>query len=110
MPVAPSIFQVIRRIGDFRFDHDVDVSLVGEARALEPAAPPPSGFPGLNANDLAPPAACRAPAAAGTCKGAFEAYWFDANAGACRSFLWGGCGDPPPFETLEACRRACLPD
>ena len=45
----------------------------------------------------------------GACKGAFEAYWFDAKAGACKSFLWGGCGDPPPFDTLSDCQRACLP-
>jgi hypothetical protein len=105
---VPVYFQVMRRTGDFKFDHDVDAPLRGEARALRAEATSQPTLPGLGA--LAPPAACQAKPVVGSCKGAFEAFWFDATAGACKSFLWGGCGDPPPFDTLSDCQRACRPD
>ena len=100
----PIYLQAMRRDGDLQFDHDVDAPLRGEARALRAEAADRSDF-----LRLAPPAACEAQPVKGTCKGAFEAYWFDAKAGACKSFLWGGCGETPPFEALSDCQRACLP-
>ena len=78
----------MRRTGDFKFDHDVDAPLRGEARALRAKTASQPTFPGLG--ELAPPAACQAKPITGSCKGAFEAYWFDAKAGACKPFLWGG--------------------
>ena len=104
----PIYFQALRRTGDFKFDHDVDAPLRGEAKALRAKIVSQPTLPGLDA--LAPPAACQAKPVTGSCKGAFEAYWFDAKAGTCKTFLWGGCGDPPPFDTLSDCQRACLPD
>jgi hypothetical protein len=103
----PVYLQAMRRSGDFKFDHDVDAPLRGEARALRAETSDRPAFPALSR--LAPPAACQAEPVRGACKGAFEAYWFDAKDGACKSFLWGGCGDPPPFDTLSDCQRACLP-
>lgn len=97
--------QAIRRVGPYRFETDVHAPLVGEAKALEPEAPQGPSIPGLSA--LAPPAACTAKPERGPCKAAFEAYWFDAAGGACKPFLWGGCGEPPPFRTLEDCERTC---
>lgn len=104
---APIFLQAIRRIGPYRFEADVHAPLVGEAKALEPERPVERPFPGLN--DLVPPAACAAEPKRGPCKAAFEAWTFDAAAGACRPFLWGGCGDPPPFSTREDCERTCRP-
>jgi hypothetical protein len=104
----PIYFQVMRRTGDFKFDADIDAPLRGEAKALRAKTASQPTLPGLGA--LAPPAACQAKPVTGSCKGAFEAYWFDAKAGACKTFLWGGCGDPPPFDTLSDCQHACLPD
>lgn len=103
----PIFLQAIRRVGPLRFDRDVHAPLVGEAKALEPNVPPARPFPGLS--DLAPPAACTAKPVRGPCKAAFEAYWFDASSESCKPFLWGGCGDPPPFQTREDCERTCRP-
>ncbi|MCE1238141.1 MAG: DUF2330 domain-containing protein [Hyphomicrobiales bacterium] len=104
---APIFLQAIRRIGPYRFTADVRAPLVGEAKALEPERPVDRPYPGLG--DLAPPAACAVKPERGPCKAAFEAWAFDPATAACKPFLWGGCGDPPPFSTREDCERTCRP-
>ncbi|MDK9698009.1 MAG: DUF2330 domain-containing protein [Siculibacillus sp.] len=103
----PIFLQAIRRIGPYRFEADVHAPLIGVAAALEPETPPARPFPG--ASELALPPACAAKPERGPCKAAFEAFWFDAAQGACRPFLWGGCGAPPPFAEREECERICRP-
>ena len=98
--------QAIRRIGPYRFDADIHAPLIGEAKALEPERAKDRPLPGVDR--LAPPPVCDAPRpTAGPCKGAFEAWWFDATDGTCRTYLWGGCGTPPPFTSAEDCERTC---
>ena len=75
------------------------------ARAAPPATPTASS----ERPSSALPEACRAAPARGPCTAAFEAYWFDAAAGVCKPFLWGGCGTRPPFDDREACERTCRP-
>lgn len=38
-----------------------------------------------------------------------EAFYFDRERGACRTFVYGGSGGVAPFDTREACEAACLP-
>lgn len=91
-----------------------DPALAGMGRGLPPRidtivprtaseTPPPSA----DASGL--PAACRAAPSRGPCKAAFPAWWFDASSSRCKPFLWGGCGDPPPFTSIEDCERTCRP-
>lgn len=104
---TPIFLQAIRRIGPYRFTADVHVPLVGASQALEPERPVDRPFPGLG--ELAPPAACGAKPERGPCKAAFEAWAFDSAANVCKPYLWGGCGDPPPFSTRDDCERTCRP-
>ncbi|NLH79662.1 MAG: DUF2330 domain-containing protein [Phyllobacteriaceae bacterium] len=103
----PIFLQAIRRVGPYRFEADVRAPLVGEAKALEPEKPTDRPFPGLG--DLVPPPACGVKPERGPCKAAFEAWAFDSATGVCKPYLWGGCGDPPPFSTREDCERVCTP-
>ncbi len=44
----------------------------------------------------------------GPCRAAIVAYAFDAEAGRCEEFIYGGCeGNDNRFETLEACQSTC---
>lgn len=103
----PVFLQAIRRLGPYRFEADVHAPLIGIAAALEPETPPGRPFPG--AGEFVPPPPCAAKPERGPCKAAFEAFWFDAAQGACRPFLWGGCGPPPPFADRETCESTCRP-
>ncbi len=51
--------------------------------------------------------ACAQKPDSGMCRAAFTRYYFDQASGACRSFIWGGCGGTVPFETMEACQSGC---
>lgn len=104
----PMFLQAIRRVGAYRFEADVHAPLVGEPKALEPAGTGGRPLPGLDALAL-PPECTRVRPIAGPCKAALESWWFDTASGTCRPYLWGGCGDPPPFETVEDCERTCRP-
>lgn len=53
------------------------------------------------------PDACFQLPETGDCKASISRYYFDADAGVCREFLWGGCGGSVPFEALKACQQAC---
>jgi hypothetical protein len=72
-----------------------------------PVVDPQTGCPTCVA--AAAPSACGLPAAdAGPCKAALPRWTYDAATGACRRFVYGGCGgNANNFETLEACTRGC---
>lgn len=56
------------------------------------------------------PGACGLPAETGPCNAAFQRWYFNADAGQCEQFVWGGCGgNANNFETLAACEAACPP-
>ena len=51
---------------------------------------------------------CSKPITPGRCRGYFIRYGYDQNMGACRSFVYGGCGNNGNnFETLEECQSVC---
>jgi len=43
----------------------------------------------------------------GSCLAYFPKYYYDSEAQACKTFIWGGCNGTIPFETLEECEQ-CL--
>lgn len=43
----------------------------------------------------------------GPCRGSFQRYYYDREAGECKMFIYGGCQGVVPFETLEECQGAC---
>ncbi len=56
------------------------------------------------------PPACTLKPESGKCRAAHTRYWFDADSGSCRAFIWGGCEGVVPFETLEQCQQTCPVD
>lgn len=51
---------------------------------------------------------CWLPKKIGFCKGFFQRYYFDKEAGECKTFIYGGCkGNANNFETLEICQATC---
>ena len=55
------------------------------------------------------PDACAQPIDRGPCDGALPRFGFDASAGRCVSFRYGGCGgNDNRFATREACAAACV--
>lgn len=63
------------------------------------------------AGDAAPPpnaSACALPAEVGLCRAAIPRWAYDAAAGACVSFTYGGCGgNANNFASREACEAVC---
>ena len=53
------------------------------------------------------PEPCTLKPESGKCRAAHTRYWFDADNGSCRAFIWGGCDGVVPFETLEQCQQTC---
>lgn len=53
------------------------------------------------------PDACYQPPESGMCKASIPRYYYDADTGACQSFIWGGCKGSVPFETMDACVSTC---
>lgn len=52
--------------------------------------------------------ACRQPKEVGPCRAAFPRFFFDANIGQCRKFIYGGClGNRNNFPSLQACQTKC---
>ncbi len=55
-----------------------------------------------------PVSKCELPPDPGPCDGVFVRYYFDAAAGECKQFVYGGCGgNANNFPTLAECRAAC---
>lgn len=51
---------------------------------------------------------CALPPDPGPCNALFPSYYFDPAEGACRPFVYGGCGgNDNRFDTLAACRSEC---
>jgi len=53
--------------------------------------------------DCEKPDDCSLKPNAGLCEAYITKYYYDAEAGKCKEFIWGGCDGVVPFETLEAC-------
>ena len=50
---------------------------------------------------------CDQPAAQGPCRAAQRSWFFDATAGDCKPFLYGGCqGNANRFSTFDECAAA----
>lgn len=76
-----------------------------EAPAPVPMEPePPQGGSG-SAPAVNP---CTLKGETGMCKAYFPSWEFDAASGACKEFVWGGCGGVRPFTTKEDCEAACV--
>ena len=43
----------------------------------------------------------------GPCKGAIPGFYYDYPSDSCRRFIYGGCGGQRPFDSMEACIKAC---
>ncbi len=55
-----------------------------------------------------PPTTCELPIEPGPCRGAIPRFGFDAEAGGCVPFVYGGCGgNANNFESLAACEQRC---
>ena len=51
---------------------------------------------------------CKLPSVPGPCLAYFSRWYYDVNAQACESFVYGGCkGNENNFETKEECERQC---
>lgn len=43
----------------------------------------------------------------GMCRAIIESWHYDPAGNSCKSFFWGGCGDPKPFSSEKECLEAC---
>ncbi|CAC5359429.1 unnamed protein product [Mytilus coruscus] len=51
---------------------------------------------------------CYLPKKTGPCRAAFRRYFYDANTGNCKSFIYGGCrGNGNNFKSVKECKRTC---
>lgn len=54
--------------------------------------------------------ACGLPKVVGPCDAAIPRFWFNASAGRCEPFVYGGCGgNANNFNDIAACVAACAP-
>ena len=104
---SPMFLQAFRHVGDYHFTGDIFAPEIGEGKALK--GEESTRDPLARLRDIALPETCHLKPAGGRCKGNFDAYYFDAAAGACKWFSYGGCGGVVPFQTKEDCEKSCLP-
>ena len=51
---------------------------------------------------------CDHPSETGPCEAAMQKYYYDSDAGYCKTFIYGGCeGNENNFDTAEQCVEAC---
>ncbi len=43
----------------------------------------------------------------GPCKALIESWHYDPGSNSCKSFFWGGCGEPQPFSSEKECLSVC---
>lgn len=89
----------------------VGPAAAGEAEGAEPTPPAQVGVSGLQREGRRRPPVrdvCLLPEDPGSCEGSEIRYRWDAAAGLCRSFRWGGCaGNGNNFISEEKCRKRC---
>ncbi len=61
----------------------------------------------FNKNEDAKDTRCYLESVPVVCNAAFERYYFDSESGLCEKFIWGGCGEVVPFETMQECQNSC---
>tara|TARA_B100001750_G_scaffold68704_1_gene54805 strand:+ start:1597 stop:2229 length:633 start_codon:yes stop_codon:yes gene_type:complete len=61
----------------------------------------------INPNEDESPEECYLEPDPGPCFGYVLMYYFNQDAQACQTFVWGGCGGVVPFQTLSECQNAC---
>jgi len=107
----PAFIQSIHYVGKYEFKDDILLPMPqGVQKALSAPQPDEGESPfGIHTNEIFGelPAVCRAKPVTGTCKGRFEAYYFDEKSKSCKQFFWGGCQGTVPFETLQDCEKTC---
>lgn len=70
-----------------------------------------SGGSGGTGGQILPPDACAQPIEVGPCEAAIPRYAYDAAAGRCVFFVYGGCqGNDNNFDTMAACEARCPPE
>nr|B5KL40.1 RecName: Full=Kunitz-type serine protease inhibitor superbin-3; Flags: Precursor [Austrelaps superbus]ABV64402.1 superbin-3 precursor [Austrelaps superbus] len=54
------------------------------------------------------PEFCELPADSGSCKGNFQAFYYNPVQHQCLEFIYGGCdGNANNFKTIDECKRTC---
>jgi hypothetical protein len=67
-----------------------------------------TGAGAVSATDAGGRDLCDLPPEPGPCRGSMQRFYFDAVAGQCLEFVYGGCeGNANNFETHQACAAAC---
>lgn len=53
---------------------------------------------------------CAMKAEDGPCKAMIRSYFFNMNTHQCEEFIYGGCGgNENRFDTMEECKKTCIP-
>jgi len=56
------------------------------------------------------PELCSLPPQIGSCRAAFQMFYYDGESKECKPFIYGGCeGNENRFETMEECTKTCKP-
>lgn len=78
--------------------------------AAPDGATPDSAAPDASLDAPADAGACGLPKVVGPCEAAIPRFWFNASAGRCEPFVYGGCGgNANNFNDIATCAAACAP-